>query len=191
MSCCIFSKCSALYYFMQPSTFLAPSSVSDNWDVAEDPVVFSLILILSLMYFSVITAESLRGARSKRRSWDRDERAAAQQTAPIKPRDAAGFPVWHQLSPWSQQTAAEHHHVQPICHSKITAATIFKHVACQRTEWSTCSLKKDSIFYICVRAAWGLLHIHAVLTGGVSIKRLVYHFSFTLSLITSACHTSC
>lgn len=54
---------------------------------AEHPVVFTLILILSLMYFSAIRVESLRGAQNQRRSRDRDERAEAQRLAPIKPQE--------------------------------------------------------------------------------------------------------
>ncbi|KAF3840335.1 hypothetical protein F7725_019052, partial [Dissostichus mawsoni] len=48
-----------------------------DWVLAEHPAVFSLILILSLMNFTVIRVESLRGARHQRRSRDRDEPAAA------------------------------------------------------------------------------------------------------------------
>lgn len=79
--------------FQPPSTFPAsqPFQTTGMWlkipdsVFAEHPVVFSLILILSLMYFTVIRVESLRGARHPRRSRDNDEPAAAQWAALIKP----------------------------------------------------------------------------------------------------------
>lgn len=94
----------------QTSTFPARSSLSDNWDMAGDPVVCSLILITSLMYFTVIRVESLRGAQHQSRSRDTDEPAAAPQPAPIKPREIQTSFLWHQLSSQNRQrTATEHH----------------------------------------------------------------------------------
>jgi len=52
--------------------------------LAEPLVVFSLILILSLMYFTVIRFESLRGAWHHSRSRDRDEPPAPQWLSPDK-----------------------------------------------------------------------------------------------------------
>lgn len=120
---------------MPPSTFPAPLTMSDNRDVVEGAVVFSLILILSLMYFTVIRVESLRGAQHQK--WSKDiemSPAAAQQPALIKPQEIQPGFLWHQLSPQNPQRT-EHPKVLPISDSEIssTAVIVSTHVAYQRT----------------------------------------------------------
>lgn len=109
---------------MPPSTFPAPLTMSDNRDVVEGPVVFSLTLILSFMYFTVIRVESLRGARHKK--WSKDiemSPAAAQQPALIKPQEIQPGFLWHQLSPQNPQRK-EHHKVLPISDSEINPTAV-------------------------------------------------------------------
>lgn len=143
---------------MPPSTFPAPLTMSDNRDVVEGAVMFSFILILSLMYFTVIRVESLRGAQHQK--WSKDiemSPAAAQQPALIKPQEIQPGFLWHQLSPQNPQRT-EHHKVLPISDSEIssTAVIVSTHVAYQRTLQSAITLKNEA--FCSFMYDWGLLH---------------------------------